>query len=145
MEANPWLEENKNIIQWTRWIWVEKFPRSKAKKLILKTYDGTQKELLDSFLTDLVSMSQHIFAANWNYAMFQYVRDNLKPGYLLQVLDFGQNYMNIFQDKPQYKHLDHMQTTIHPIVKCYFKPGEYVVTVKEHIMISDDKNSPIKG
>ena len=72
--------------------------------------------------------------------MFQYVRDNLKAGYLLQVLDFGQNYMNIFQDEPQSKHWDHSQTTIHPIVNFYLKEGESVVTVEEHIMISDDKN-----
>ena len=72
--------------------------------------------------------------------MFQYVRDNLKPGYLLQVLDFGQNYLNIFQDKPQSKHWDHLQTTIHPIVNFYLKEGESVVTLEEHIMISDDKN-----
>ena len=85
-------------------------------------------------------MSQHIFSANWNYAMFQYVRDNLKPGYLLQVLDFGQNYLNIFQDEPQSKHWDHTQTTIHPIVNFYIKEGESVPTLEEHIMISDDKN-----
>ena len=72
--------------------------------------------------------------------MFQYVRDNLKQGYLLQVLDFGQNYLNIFQDEPQSKHWDHTQTTIHPIVNFYIKEGESVVTLEEHIMISDDKN-----
>ena len=140
LEANPGLEENKNIIQWTRWISVQKYPGSKIKKLILQTFSGTRKELLDIFLTDLVSMSQHIFSANWNYAMFQYVRDNLKPGYLLQVLDFGQNYMNIFQDEPQSVHWDHTQTTIHPIVNFYFKEGESVITIEEHIMITDDSS-----
>ena len=140
LEANPGLEDNNNTIQWNRWTFVEKYPSAKAKKLVLKTFQGTRKELLDSFLQDLVPMSQHIFSANWNYAMFQYVRDNLKPGYLLQVLDFGQNYLNIFQDEPQSKHWDHTQTTIHPIVNFYIKEGESVPTLEEHIMISDDKN-----
>ena len=81
-------------------------------------------------------MSQDIFSANWNYAMFQYVRDNLKPGYLLWTL--VQNYMIIFQDEPQSVHWDHTQTTIHPIVNFYFKEGESVVTVEEHIMITVD-------
>ena len=62
--------------------------------------------------------------------MFQYVRDNLKPGYLLQVLDFGQNHLNIFQDKPQSKHWDHSQTTIHPIVNFYLKEGESIFTLE---------------
>ena len=120
-------------------MWVEKFPGCTTKKMILKTEQGTRKQLLDIFLSDLKSMSQHVFAANWNYAMFQYIRDNLKPGYLLQVLDFGQNYMNIFQDEPQSKHWDHTQTTIHPIVNFFIKEGESVATVEEHIMISSDK------
>ena len=51
LEANPGLEENQNIIQWTRWISVQKYPGPKIKKLILKTYSGTRKELLDIFLT----------------------------------------------------------------------------------------------
>ena len=115
LEANPGLED-KTTIQWNRWTWVEKYPGAKANKLVLTTFHGTRKEL--------VSMSQHLFSANWNYAMFQYVRDNLKAGYLLQVLDFGQNYMNIFKDEPQSKHWDHLQTTIHPIVKLLFERGQ---------------------
>ena len=54
LEANPGLEENNNTIQWNRWIFVEKFPGVKAKKLVLNTFHGTRKELLDSFLEDLV-------------------------------------------------------------------------------------------
>ena len=73
LEANPGLEENKNTIQWNRWKWVEKYPGVKAKKLVLTTFHGTQKELLDSFLEDLGSMSQHLFSAIWNYAIYQYV------------------------------------------------------------------------
>ena len=140
LQQNPNIDSNPNIIQWNRWIWVEKFPGAKAKKLIMKTEQGTRKQLLDIFLSDLQSLSQHVFGANWNYAMFQYIRDNLKPGYLLQVLDFGQNYLNIFQDEPQSKHWDHTQTTIHPIVNYFIKEGESVATVEEHIMISSDKN-----
>ena len=140
LESNPLLCDDANVIQWNRWVWVEKYPGSSQKKMILKTELGTQKELLDVFLGDLKSMSHHLFSANWNYAQFQYIRDNLKPGYLMSVLDFGQNYMNVFQDEPQSVHWDHTQTTIHPIVNFFIRPGGSVVTVKEHIMISDDKN-----
>ena len=88
LHENPNIDSNPNIIQWNRWIWVEKFPGNKAKKLIMKTEQGTCKQLLDIFLSTLQSLSQNVFGANWNYAMFQYIRDNLKPGYLLQVLAF---------------------------------------------------------
>ena len=66
-----------------------------------------------------------------------HIRDNLKPGQLLQVLDFGQNYLNIYQDEPQGAHWDHTQTVIHPIVNYYIGPDGKLVT-DEHIMISDD-------
>ena len=108
--------------------------------MILSTKHGTRKDLLEMFLADLKSLSHHLFSANWNYAQFQYIRDNLKQGYLLSVLDFGQNYMNIFQDEPQLIHWDHTQTTIHPIVNFFIRPGESVVTVEEHIMITSNKN-----
>ena len=140
LQANQNLQQDENMIQWNRWVWVEKFPGSTAKKMILRTEQGTHKDLLDVFLDDLKSLSHHLFSANWNYAQFQYIRDNLKPRYLLSVLDFGQNYMNVFQDEPQSIHWDHTQTTIHPIVNFFIKPGESLVTVEEHIMISNDKN-----
>ena len=68
------------------------------------------------------------------------MRDNLKPGFLLQIYDFGQNFMNVYQDEPQAVHWDHTQTTIHPIISYYIKPGESTITTEEHIMVSDDLN-----
>ena len=55
---------------------------------------------------------------------------------MLQVLDFGQNYMNVYQDEPPGSHWDHQQTVIHPIVNYYNKDGKLVID--EHIMITDD-------
>ena len=34
-QANPNLQEDENIIKWNRWVWVEKFPGSTAKKRFL--------------------------------------------------------------------------------------------------------------
>ena len=140
LEENPNLYDDVNTIQWNQWIWVEKFPGASGKKMILSTKHGIRKDLLEMFLADLKSLSHHLFLANWNYAQFQYIRDNLKQGYLLSVLDFGQNYMNIFQNEPQSIHRDHTQTTIHPTVNFFIRPGESVVTVEEHIVITSDKN-----
>ena len=99
---------------------------------------GTLLEIVTLFAKQLEGLAYHIFSCNWNYAQFQHVRDNLKPGFLLQVYDFGQNFMNVYQDEPQQVHWDHSQTTIHPIISYYIKPGESTITTEEHIMISDD-------
>ena len=81
-------------------------------------------------------MSYHLFSCNWNYSQFLNIKENLKEGQLLQVLDFGQNYMNVYQDEPQGFHWDHIETVIHPIVNYYIKDGKLVT--EEHIMITDD-------
>ena len=61
----------------------------------------------------------------------------MKEGQLLQVFDFGQNYMNVYQNEPQGSHLDQTQTVIHLIVNYYIGKDGKLVT-EEHIMITDD-------
>ena len=52
------------------------------------------------------------------------------------MIDFGQNYMNIYQDEPQGVHWDCSQTIIHPIVNYYLDKNGKLVT-EEHIMLTD--------
>ena len=61
-----------------------------------------------------------------------HIHDNLKPGQLLQVLDFSQNSLYIYKDKPQGAHWDHTQTVIHPIVN-YFIGSDGKLVTDEHI------------
>ena len=82
-------------------------------------------------------MSFHLFSCSWNYSQFLSMKENLKEGQLLQVLDFGQNYMNVFQDEAQGSHWNHMQTVIHLIVNYYIGKDGKLVT-EEHIMITGD-------
>ena len=37
LESNPLLCDDANIIQWNRWVWVEKYPGASQKNMILKT------------------------------------------------------------------------------------------------------------
>ena len=64
-------------------------------------------------------------------------KENLKERQLLPILDFGQNYMNVYQDVPQGSHWDHTQTVIHLIVNYYIGKNGKLVT-EEHIMLTDD-------
>ena len=137
LESNEGILSSKDIVSWTRWEWVPKKKDSKSKKLDLITHDGTKKDLINWYLKNLKGMSYHLFSSHWNYSQFVHCRDNLKPGQLLQVLDFGQNYMNIYQDQPQGVHWDHNQTVLHPIVNYYLDDNGKLV-MEEHLMISDD-------
>ena len=138
LKANPELESDPNWYDYSHWSWEKKGPKS--RKLVLQRQKGTLYEIVSMFASQLQELACHIFSCNWNYAQFQHMRENLKPGFLLQVYDFGQNFMNVYQDEPQQIHWDHTQTTIHPIISYYIKPGETAVTTEEHIMISDDLN-----
>ena len=73
-------------------------------------------------------MFYHLFSCNWNYSQFLNIEKNLKEGQLLQALDFGQNYMNVYQDELQGSHWDHTQTVMHPIVKYYLSKDGKLVT-----------------
>ena len=138
LRENPDIESNVKMYEYEQWVWVRKTP--KTRKLENQKIMGTVLDIVTLFAEQLDGLVYHIFSCNWNYAQFQHIRDNLKPGFLLQVYDFGQNFMNVYQDEPQQVHWDHTQTTIHPIISYYIKPGESTITTEEHIMISDDGN-----
>ena len=137
LHKNPDIENCKSKVSWDRWEWVPKKKDSKSKCLVIVTHYGMKKKLIDQYIHDLHAMSFHVFSCNWNYSQFLHIKEHLKPGQLLQVLDFGQNYMNVCQDQPQGVHWDHSQIVIHPIVNYYLGTDGSLVT-EEHIMISDD-------
>ena len=138
---NDKMVNSSSIITWNKWDYVLKDPENpkKGRRLVLLPKSGTLLELIKQYGELLKQMSYHLFLCNWNYAQYQNIKDNLKPGYLLQVLDFGQNWLNIYQDEPQGTHWDHNQTTIHPICNFYIKEGESEVVSEEHIVFSDDR------
>ena len=135
---NPEIQTDPTLYHYKQWCFVKKSP--KVRKLVLEDKRCTLYQIVTLFAEQLQGLAYHIFSCNWNYAQFQNIRNNLKPGFLLQVYDFGQNFMNVYQDEPQAVHWDHNQTTIHPIISYYIKPGDTEVTTEEHVMISDDGN-----
>ena len=98
LKANPELESDPNWYDYSQWSWEKKGPKS--RKLVLQRQEGTLYEIVSMFASQLQELVCHIFSCNWNYAQFQHMRENLKPGFLLQVYDFGQNFMNVYQDEP---------------------------------------------
>ena len=112
-------------------------PGSKYKRLDLVTKSKRKIDVVNLYLQELHAMSFHLFTCNWNYSQFLHVKENIRPGELIQVLNFRQNYMNTYQDEPQPVHWDNRQTIIHPIVNYYLNPGGKLIT-EEHIMLTAD-------
>ena len=136
LESNEGIEDVNTLVEWQFCDWVEK-NNSKFKQLDIKRERKPKKELVKQYIEDLKSVAFHLFSCNWNYSMFLLCKDNLKLGDLLQVLDFGQNYMKVYQDEPQGVHWDHNQTVTHPIVNYYLDDSGQLVT-EEHVMLTDD-------
>ena len=86
LEENEGIEKCNEEIAWKRWKWVLKNAKMKVRKLDIKKTTGTRMKLLQQYLDDLKAMSFHLFSCNWNYSQFTYLKDNLKPGQLLQVI-----------------------------------------------------------
>ena len=137
LEENESIEKCTEEITWYRWKWVLKNSKMKVRKLNIEKTTGTRMELVQQYLDYLKAMSFHLFSCNWSYSQFTYLKDNLKPGQLLKVLDFDQNYINVYQDEPQSVHRDHSMIVIRPIVN-YYKTEDGKKITEEHIMLSDD-------
>ena len=81
---------------------------------------GTLHQALQE-LSDLVKLlKSHIFWANWNRNLFEYIRGNIPDNSIVQIFDFAQNFRNIYQDEVQSAYWDGTQTAIHAIIN-YFR------------------------
>ena len=140
VDANPGIETDQQIIKWKRWenMTRETKDGKEIKRLYKFTKETTKMEFLKSFIRDLCDMALHLFNWKWHDTQFDYIKGNLLPGMLLQVLDFAQNYMNKYQDEPKECHWDHAQTVLHPIINHRRCPHDGKLIVEEHIIVSDD-------
>ena len=59
--------------------------------------------MFESLGDDMKDLALHLFDMQWNYSQFNYINDpeTLEYDHLVQVMDFGKNYLNQFQDEPQ--------------------------------------------
>ena len=142
LAANPEIKNNQQLFKWKRWEMTvcQSKEGKEIKRLDKFTKQTTILEFLEYFIKDSKDMALHLFNWKWHDTQFNYIKSTLKPGMLLQVLDFAQNYMNKYQDEPKECHWDHAQTVLHPIINHRICPDDGKMIVEEHIIVSDDLN-----
>ena len=99
---------------------------------------------MNEFVDIVQDISQHLFRANWNWNVFQYIRNNLNVSYILQVLDFAMNFNNWYQDEVQSAYWSGTQTTIHGTVNFFRCPNgcnELVTLALVHLTDDHKHNS----
>ena len=103
LAANPEIKNNQQLFKWKRWEMTvcQSKEGKEIKRLDKFTKQTTILEFLEYFIKDLKDMVLHLFNWKLHDTQFDYIKSTLKPGMLLQVLDFAQNYMNKYQDEPK--------------------------------------------
>ena len=112
--ANEELFQSNRSITWRKW--VTKSGKSSPEKCQIR---GTVRQALQELLHLLNMFKPHLFRANWNRNIFQYSRNNLQSGHVVQIFDFAQNFTNIYQDQVQSAYWQSTQTTIHALINYY--------------------------
>ena len=122
-------------LTWHRWQLIQ--GRSVPQKCPIR---GTLQSGVNEFLDIVEQISEHLFRANWNFSIFQYIKKNLKVGYVLQVLDFTMNFNNRYQDEVQSAYWGRSKTTIHMTINFYrcLQEGCSEVCMLAHVHIMDD-------
>ena len=93
------------------------------------------------FLTDsLEKMAEHSFNASWNYVQYKQAKKNIRPGDVIFVHDFAQNYLCKHQRECQGLHWRHEQVTLMPTVAHYVCPKENCDSLVTHeiVHVSED-------
>ena len=95
---------------------------------------------MTDFLESVENISEHLFRANWHWNLLDYMKSNLIPGYILQVMDFAMNYNNWYQDEVQSAYWTGTQTTLHATVNFYqcLIPGCSKIITLALVHVSDD-------
>ena len=74
-----------------QWKWKTIEGKSAPQKVEIR---GTIRQGVNALLSSVDDISQHLFRANWHRNIFDYIRANLKHGYILQVMDLSMNFNN---------------------------------------------------
>ena len=104
---------------------IPKEPKKQKKDRVdIVDKECTVAELFDLYVDEIWKLRFHQFLANWQLDQFHRFRIELRVGTILQVVDFSQNYLHVYQDEVTGAHWDHSQTTFFPCVNQFRCPDE---------------------
>ena len=83
----------------------------------------------------LQSMAEHSFNAFWNYCQYKSAKHNIKPGDVIFVHDFAQNYLCKHQNECQGLHWKDEQVTLMPTVAHFICPQKECSALVTHEIV----------
>lgn len=118
--------ENITYNQWTS------TDRSHLETIIQSTDD-----FIDSFIERLPILLRHNFVADQQKTYLRELKNNIKFGDVIVIMDFSENYSFVVQDKVQAYHWTNSQATIHPFAVYYRIREKSELQFTNFIVISD--------
>ena len=111
------LDENViENVSYQQWVTVDRSS--------LETRCTTSEEFVEDFVEKIKALTLHSFIATQQAHFYNECKSALKPGELLIVADFSENYSFVLQDSAQAYHWNNSQATVHPFVVYYVHAGE---------------------
>lgn len=142
LQQNPAQDWSKEV-RFFQWESHSKIVNGKSKRTeyVEVEHFVDVSTLLQMYLKEAMQMSTHIFHWNWQAYQFEYAKEYLARGDILQVMDFAQNTEHRAQDEPQSAHWYRVSSTLHPVV-CYYRCPQAscrAIVTDEILVISKDK------
>ena len=145
---NEIVESNKAKMSDTRkrflikqWITTTVKKNGATQSFLHWKFERCSYKEMAKFLTDsLEKMAEHSFNASWNYVQYKQAKKNIRPGDVIFVHDFAQNYLCQHQRECQGLHWRHEQVTLMPTVAHYVCPKENCDSLVTHeiVHVSED-------
>ncbi|KAE8740407.1 hypothetical protein FOCC_FOCC014086 [Frankliniella occidentalis] len=105
--------ENVTYQQWTT-----------VDRCSLETITQSSDVFIDTFSNQLKVLLPHHFIAKTQSKYLKQLKETLKEGEVVVILDFAQNYLCLIQDAIQSYYWKNDQVTLHPFVAYYIEDGE---------------------
>ena len=133
--------EDVTDVSWYRWgtIAMSNKKGKEVNRKVLIEKRGTFAVMVEELKKEVAPLTHHLFKAAWQGYQFTSLRTKMPEGWVIQVLDFAENFTIVHKDEVSSAHWNHDQVTVHPTV-CYYKCGHCnEATVTESLVfISDD-------
>ena len=96
----------------------------KISRKILKPFEVEVDKVVKELCRQLESFPHHIFVAAWQKKSFQNLKQNLKAGFYLSIVDFSENYRCMMQNEIASAYYSYEQATLHTSVGYYLCTDE---------------------
>ena len=135
------FSDNRKRFLIKQWVTQTERKEGATQSFLHWTFEKCTYEELAHLLTSSQNyMAIHSFNASWQYCQYKEAKRNIRPGDVIFLYDFTQNYLCKHQNECQWLHWRHEQVTVMPTVVHYVcsRDGCKNLVTHEIVHVSED-------